>query len=639
MASGSFKTGWGNYPKDYELIVEWSSTSSISANTSTVKAVIKFYCPYSCNMGKRYDNIVKINGVEYKYDSPAINTSGGETFTLATITSGAIAHNADGSKSIAISAQFRFNASLSGVQYGVQTASKTVALDKIPRAATLVSAPNFNDEGNPTITYNNSAGNAVTSLQACISFDGSKADIAYRDIPKTGTSYTFNLTEEERNILRNGTTTSNSRTVRFYIQTFIGSNVYRKSVSKTLTIINANPTINPTVKDTGSVSTKLTGDADNKVIKYYNVMNIAFGAAALKGATIKSRKVTCGGKSLTADGNLGYVSSGDFVFTVTDSRGNTTTKTVKKTLINYLNPTCNFVASAPTTDGNMTFTVKGNCFNGSFGAVNNAITVEYRYKVNSGSYGEWTALSPTYTNNTYKADASLTGLDYLNTYTFEARITDSLQTVSSAVKTVKTTPIFDWGADDFKFNVPVAMANGKPLQGVSGSGDNVNIGYITTNTSNLQIGGGAYAPTNIFINTKDNAGTVSINGKAYGVNRVLWEGSYYMTAAQKAGLSETVSSQANGIVLVFSRYDVTNSEVLNEHFSCHFVPKEIIALHSNRGHCFNMNTSTYSYATSKYLYISDTEITGHANNTAAGTGDCGIVYMNNRYVLRYVIGV
>lgn len=639
MASGSFKTGWGNYPKDYELIVEWSSTSNTAANTSTVKAVIKFYCPYACNMGKRYSNVVKINGVSYEYDSPAINTSGGETFTLATINSNAITHNADGSKSIAISAQFRFNASLSGVQYGVQTASETVALDNIPRAATLVSAPNFNDEGNPTITYSNPAGNAVTKLEACISFDGSKADIAYRDISKTGTSYTFNLTDAERNILRNGTTTSNSRSVRFYVQTTIGSNVYRKSVAKTLTIINANPTINPTVKDTGNVSITLTGDAENKVIKDFNNMAITFGSAALKGATIKSQKVECGGKTLTANGNLGYVSSGSFLFTVTDSRGNTTKKVVEKTLIHYIKPTCNLVAAAPTTDGNMSFTVKGNCFNGSFGAETNSITIEYRYKVNGGSYGEWIALTPTYTNNTYKADASLTGLDYLNTYTFEARIKDSIQTVNSAAKTVKTTPIFDWGENDFKFNVPVALANGKPLQGVSGSGENVNIGYITTNTSNLQLGGGAYAPSNIFINTKDNEGTVSINGRAYGVNRVLWEGSYYMTAGQRATLTETVSSQTNGIVLIFSRYDIANSTQLNEHFSCHFVPKQVIELMPGNGFVFNMNTVSYSFAGSKYLYINDDSITGNANNSNTGTGDSGIKYDNNRFVLRYVIGV
>jgi hypothetical protein len=71
--------------------------------------------------------------------------------------------------------------------------------------ATITYAPNFNDESNPTIKYNNPAGKTVTSLQACISLDGSKADVSYRNIPKKGTSYTFDLTDEERNVLRENT--------------------------------------------------------------------------------------------------------------------------------------------------------------------------------------------------------------------------------------------------------------------------------------------------------------------------------------------------------------------------------------------------------------------------------------------------
>lgn len=639
MASGSFKTGWGTYDKDYELQVIWSSTSNIVSNSSVVNLIIRLYCPYTLYISARKNNKVVINGIVYYYDTPSIGAAG-QTVALANITSKAIPHNADGSKNVSISVNFNLNAALSGVAYGVQTATKTVALDNIPRAATITAAPNFNDEENPTITYSNLAGSAVDELKACISFDGSKDDIAYRDISKTGTSYTFNLTTAERNVLRNATTTANSRTVRFYIQTEIGGETFRKSITKTLTIVNANPTINPTVKDTGSVSTVLTGDEDNKVIKEYNTMAITIGAAALKGATVKSKKVTCGGKSLTADGTLRDVTSGDFVFSVTDSRGNTTTKTIKKTLINYVNPTCNLVANAPTTGGDMSITVKGNYFNGSFGAVANTLTVQYRYKTNNGAFGEWqTIASPTITNNTYAASVNFTGLDYLSTYTFEARTTDKIQTIDSAAKTVKTTPVFDWGEDDFQFNVPVSLANGKPLQGVSGNGENVNIAYVTTGTNNVQIGGGAYAPTNIFMNTKDNAGTVSINGKAYGVNRVLWSGAYYMTEGQTANLAEPVSEQASGIILIFSRYDITNSEALNEHFSSHFIPKQLVALQEGKGSIFNMNTATYSYAGSKYLYIDDTAIRGNANNDAVGTGENGIKYNNNRYVLRYVIGV
>lgn len=54
-----------------------------------------------------------------------------------------------------------------------------------------------------------------------------------------------------------------------------------------------------------------------------------------------------------------------------------------------------------------------------------------------------------------------------------------------------------------------------------------------------------------------------------------------------------------------------------------------------------MSTHTFSWAATKYLYISDNKIVSHANNKATGTGTStsGIVCTNNRFVLRYVIDV
>ena len=48
---------------------------------------------------------------------------------------------------------------------------------------------------------------------------------------------------------------------------------------------------------------------------------------------------------------------------------------------------------------------------------------------------------------------------------------------------------------------------------------------------------------------------------------------------------------------------------------------------------------TFSAMASKYLYINDTSIVGNDNNNKTGTGASGIVYANNGFVLRYVIGV
>lgn len=123
-----------------------------------------------------------------------------------------------------------------------------------------------------------------------------------------------------------------------------------------------------------------------------------------------------------------------------------------------------------------------------------------------------------------------------------------------------------------------------------------------------------------------------------GKNKVLWSGGWYMTSGHTATLSESISSQANGIVLVFSRY--SSSTAQNYNFNTIFIPKSQVANHSGAGHSFIMTTDgTFSVMASKYLYINDTSIVGNDNNDKTGTGASGIVYTNNGFVLRYVIGV
>ena len=650
MASGSFYKAISRY--NYKLIVEWTSTATTSSNSSTVKAKIKLYCPYDLYISARSDNAIVINGVTYTYSSPAISTSGG-TFTLATITSNAISHNADGSKSTTITCNFSLRATIDGTYYGTVTASSTVTLDNIPRAATLTAAPNFNDEQNPKITYSNPAGNAVSSLQACISLTGDNPDVPYRDVSKTGTSYTFSLTDAERKTLRSATT-SNSRTVYFYLKTVIGNNTYHNKLSKTFSIINGNPTLSPTVKDIGSVSITLTGDANNKLIKDYNVMSVSAGATALKEATIKSYKISCGGKSITTEsGTLDFVDSGTFTFSVTDSRGNTTTQKVTKTLIPYVKLTCNLSANAPTTAGDMTFTVKGNYFNGSFGAVTNTLTVQYRYKTNSGSYGAWTNLTPTISNNTYTANGSLTGLDYQNSYTIQARALDAIYDENprvSAEKKVKTTPVFDWGENDFNFNVPVSHQNNITFPtgrygayGINTNGDKVSAFETCTARNEVLVGYGNYknslGSTNICghqVRFYHNDG-IYINGRKYGENKVLWSGAYYMNASHTATLSQPISEQPNGIIIVFSLY--RNGAAEDASVCSFFVSKKEVELMPDAGHTFFcLINSGFSVMGAKYLNISDTQITGNNTNSTNGTSN-NITFNNKSFVLRYVIGV
>lgn len=459
MASGSFSSTFTKY--DYELIVEWSSTTDIGANTSTITADIYLYCVYTLRTSAHDGSILTINGVEYPFTSPTINADG-DTVHLATITSNPIPHNSDGNKSVSIVCDYACNATISGTYYGIVTASKTVAMDLIPRAATLTSAENFNDEGNPSITYNNPAGTAATALQAAIySSDGSTAYAAYRDITKTATSYTFSLTTAERNAMRNAIPNAKSMNVRFYLKTTIGSNNYYSYIQQTLTITNANPTISPTIKDTNAITLALTGD-ENTIVKYFSNAEITTGAAAIKGATLTSQKASNSGKSFTsASGTLNAVESAVFSFTATDSRGNSSSKDVEKPFIDYIKLTANFKPQI-TVDGVITFTISGNYFNGSFGAVNNSLNLYYRYKKEDGDFGDWVELSPSSTyGGTYSANVQFTlpDFNYKDTYTFQIKANDELIDLAEKEYVITALPVFDWSKDDVKFNVPIILGS------------------------------------------------------------------------------------------------------------------------------------------------------------------------------------
>lgn len=139
-------------------------------------------------------------------------------------------------------------------------------------------------------------------------------------------------------------------------------------------------------------------------------------------------------------------------------------------------------------------------------------------------------------------------------------------------------------------------------------------------------------------------GNVNVNGMTIAKNNVLWAGTtgdgtngYYMTADHTASLSGAISAQANGVILVFSRY---SNGVLNHNFSCHFIPKWFVSAHYNQSITFMLPCDSYfSMIGGKRLYIRDTTIHGVDDNKNTGTSTTGITYTNNGFVLRYVIGV
>lgn len=442
-----------------EYRIEWSATQNIAGNYSDITCVHKLInnAYYDLYINSR-SNTCTVDGETKSYTSEAISTTGGSTITLGTTTH-RVYHNSDGSKSVTITGAFNIQATLAGSYVSSITASQSVTLDKIPRAAQITSAPNFTDEDNPTITYANNAGTIVSKIEACITnADGTTIYAAYREISTTGNSYTFNLTDAERQAFQ-AACTGKSMTVCFYLKTTLAGDTYYTYVYKTLTIANAEPTLAPTVSEANSTAASLTGDA-SKLIKYASNANFAFNAQAKKGASITAYNLVCGSKSAnTATGTLEAIDSGTFIFSVTDSRGYTVSQTVSKTLIAYFYPTANIKVGMPTAAGVANLKVNGTCFNGSFGAVANTCDVQYRHSTDNGtSWSDWQSLAVSQSGNSYSINTNITGLDYKKAHTFQARIIDKIATRLTDKPTVRTIPVYDWGESHFNVNVPFSAS-------------------------------------------------------------------------------------------------------------------------------------------------------------------------------------
>lgn len=222
---------------------------------------------------------------------------------------------------------------------------------------------------------------------------------------------------------------------------------------------DAKPSVVASVVDTNPATLAVTGD-ENVLVRYHSIAQVSAVYEAKYGASVTGYTMRNNGKTYTTNPvTLEGVESGIFSFSVTDSRGYVTELSQNKTVIPYVKLTCNFAESPMDADGNMQINLWGGCFTGSFGAENNEITVEYRYRTANSSYGEWKPMQVTLGNNGYTAQISLTGLNYRLAHTFQARVTDKLEMAQSANYKVRVVPVFDWGETDFNINGTLKINN------------------------------------------------------------------------------------------------------------------------------------------------------------------------------------
>lgn len=448
-----------------------------------------------------YSNAVRINNVVIDNETVSYGGTWSNITTKGDIEllSGTkrIYHNSDGKKSFAVS--------ISGwlYSYSDTSGSNVFELNQIPRQANIISAPDFNDEENPTITYSNPAGEVVNSLQACISWTGA-ADILYRDISKTGTSYTFNFTDAEREKLRKAVTSGNTLNVTFYVKTEINGTIYYSTLPKIMVIINANPNFdNWSYQDANEKTLALTGN--NQIViknhsKITGTITSANKATAKKYAVIEKYLLLIGNNP---QAEATYSDTEDvttsppitatekvFMMFAQDNRKLTKSKTIFVPDENYKQYTdINIKEGKATRTGGVgtetTLELKGDIWNNSFGEVeNDIISCIYRYK--KSNEDNWfesdQTLTPVKSGNSYsltttiKGDLGAEGFTRDYSFDIEIVIADKLST----------------------YTYKLTLGSGKPNIAVHRNGVAFGAPYDTEKGGLVQVDGENITEKNIF---------------------------------------------------------------------------------------------------------------------------------------------
>lgn len=660
----------------------WAENSqSIANNTTTISYTLSIYRSSSINSSTAKDYSITINGVKVASGTTTIGGSGTKTIKTGTTT---ITHSANGSKTFSYSFSQEIGITWSGSAIGTITGSGSGVLDTIPRATTPTLSTTSIDMG-ASITIN--------TPRASSSFTHT---LTYKFVNATGTIASSVATSQAWTVplsLASQIPNSTSGTCTITCQTYNGSTLIgTKTVTFTAKVPSSVvPSISSvTVADTNSSYATQFGS----LVQGKSKAKFTITAAGSYSSTISTYKTVFESKTYTGASPTTAIVSGSgnitATITVTDSRGRSASTTKTVTVIAYSAPKITAFsvirsnADGTTNNEGTNATIKV-AF--SIAAANNKNTSSYTIDYKLVSATTWTTLKngTGYTFNQNVISGAVFSVD--STYDIRLTVTDYFGKAQAIVDLSTAFTLIDFNAngkamafgkvsektEGVEFGIKAFFNKGESPNGAIELATNTNLNnlldegyycipnatvsasiinkpYTATSTAVIKVlkAGDAGQKTQICMRNEKTIGEVwerhyysSGWGNwiciTKGGGKVLWSGAYYMQASHEITLSEAVTEQATGIVLVFSRY--TGGIVHDYNFNHFFVPKLFVSLHDGAGSQFLMSSDgSFAGMASKYLYIGDTIIKGHANNTLTGTAN-GITFANNSYVLRYVIGV
>lgn len=333
--SGGIQIGSGQWDK-YSLILKcWEDSYSIENNTSRVYwwVGIRSNTQYHNHQGLSEHYKVVVNGSTVHDASHTVSCGSGQTVGIADGYT-TVSHNADGSKSISVSASFSCdNTSYYAPRTG--SCSGSLTLTTIPRASSIsIDSPSI--ECGNTININGSSASKNFTHKIYATWNGKTSELVTIASGTTTPSFSYTIPTAWEKDLPNST----SGIATFTLETFSGSNsVGSKSVNATIKVRSGVvPSIGTvSISDTNSICTGI-----GQYVQSQSRLKFSIATSGSQGSTVTSVSTKFEGQTYNSSsfttGTVQGSGTLSYVITVTDSRGRTASKSGSVTVSAYSSP-------------------------------------------------------------------------------------------------------------------------------------------------------------------------------------------------------------------------------------------------------------------------------------------------------------
>lgn len=418
--SGNIGIGTGQTDK-YSLLLDVSEKSySIENNTSKIawKVGIRSNTAYHNHYGLSETYKVVINGatVHNAVHTPTVNS--GATVWVASGTT-TVSHNADGSKSISVSASFN-NADRDTYLPTTGSCSGSLKLTTIPRATTpSIDKPSLDCGG--VIKISGTSASSNFSHKVYVTWNGTKIQIGTIASGTTSPSFSYTIpTDWEKNI-----PDSTSGIATFTLETISGStSVGSKSVNATIKVRSSIvPTIGTVgISDTNSICAGIGQYVQNQSKLKFTIATSGNQGSTITSVSTKFNNQTYTGSTFTtqaiqSSGSIGYT------ITVTDSRGRSVTKSGSVNVVAYYPPSLTNVSAKR---ANLGYTVDESSgtyallhFKVGFTSLSNKNVTSFYIQYRTSGTSSWTKINSWANNYTLNQDYKAGNLFTSTTSTYE----------------------------------------------------------------------------------------------------------------------------------------------------------------------------------------------------------------------------